>query len=90
MATCGGFGFARQIDAIAQAARLDTLVSCVIEPALLAAAGLSFALSTRNVKYCDLDGYLDLIGDPSIPGFHLEEGCLVASDVPGLGCQVEV
>lgn len=90
MATCGGFGCARQIDAIAQAARLDTLVSCVIEPALLAAAGLSFALSSPNVKYCDLDGYLDLSGDPSIPGFRLEEGCLVASDVPGLGCQVEL
>jgi len=90
MATCGGFGCARQIDAIAQAARLDTLVSCVIEPALLTAAGLSFALSSPNVKYCDLDGYLDLLGDPSIPGFRLEDGCLQASDVPGLGCQVEL
>lgn len=90
MATCGGFGQARQIDAIAQAARLDTLVSCVIEPALLTAAGLSFGLSTPNVRYCDLDGYLDLAEDPSIPGFRMQDGCLVASEVPGLGCMVEL
>lgn len=90
LATCGGFSGARQIDAIARAARLDILVSCVIEPALLTAAGLSFSLSTPNVKYCDLDGYLDLVEDPSLPGFRLEEGCLVASEVPGLGCLVEL
>lgn len=90
IATCGGLSGARQIDAIARAARLDILVSCVIEPALLTAAGLSFGLSTPKVKYCDLDGYLELVADPSIPGFRLQEGCLVASDVPGLGCLVDL
>jgi hypothetical protein len=32
-----------------------------------------------------LDGYLDLIHDPSKAGFKLEDGWLVATDVPGLG-----
>src|SRR4030043_5226 len=63
---------------------------CVHEPALLIAAGLGLALSSPNVHYCDLDGHFDLIGDPTQPGFHFEEGWLVASDVPGLGCTVEL
>ena len=90
MATCGGLSGARQIDAIARAARLATLVGCVIEPALLIAAGLAFALSSPNVRYGDLDGYFDLDSDPTQAGFTLEEGWLVASDVPGLGCSVNL
>jgi L-alanine-DL-glutamate epimerase-like enolase superfamily enzyme len=66
------------------------MVSCLIEPALLATAGLSFALSSPNVRYGDLDGHLDLIDDPSTPGFHLEDGWLIASDLPGLGCIVNL
>ena len=90
VAACGGLRCARQMDAIARAAQLFTLAGCLIEPALLIAAGLSFALSSPNVQYCDLDGYLDLVGDPTVPGFRLEDGWLVSSDVPGLGCTVQL
>ena len=90
LATCGGLRCARQVDTIARAAKMATMVSCVNEPALLTAAGLSFALSSPNVRYGDLDGHFDLVGDPTVPGFHLEEGCLIATDVPGLGCTVEL
>jgi L-Ala-D/L-Glu epimerase len=90
MATCGGVRCAQQIDAIARAAKLTTLVGCVIEPALMIAAGLSFALASPNVRYCDLDGHLDLVNDPTVAGFRLEEGWLTASEVPGLGCRLEV
>jgi L-alanine-DL-glutamate epimerase-like enolase superfamily enzyme len=90
MATCGGLRCAGQVDAIARAAKMATMVSCVIEPALLIAAGLSFALSSPNVKYADLDGYLELVDDPSQAGFQLEEGWLTASEVPGLGCTVNL
>ncbi len=69
---------------------MTTMVSCVNEPALLTAAGLSFALSSPNVKYGDLDGHLDLVDDPTVPGFRLEDGWLVANDSPGLGCKVEL
>jgi L-alanine-DL-glutamate epimerase-like enolase superfamily enzyme len=78
------------VDTIARAAKMSTMVSCVNEPALLTAAGLSFALSSPNVRYGDLDGHLDLIGDPTVPGFRLEEGYLIATDIPGLGCTVEL
>jgi L-alanine-DL-glutamate epimerase-like enolase superfamily enzyme len=90
MATCGGLRCAGQIDAIARAAKIATMVSCVIEPALLISAGLSFALSSPNVRYADLDGYLELVDDPCLPGFLLEDGWLTASEVPGLGCTVDL
>jgi len=90
IANCGGLRCARQIDNIAHAARMVTMVGCVIEPALLIAAGLYFALSSPNVRYGDLDGYLDLVDDPTVPGFELRDGWLVASEVPGLGCTVDL
>jgi L-alanine-DL-glutamate epimerase-like enolase superfamily enzyme len=90
LTACGGLRCARQIDTIARTAHMATMVSCVHEPALLTAAGLSFALGSPNVKYGDLDGHLDLIGDPTVPGFRLEEGWLIATDVPGLGCTVDL
>jgi L-alanine-DL-glutamate epimerase-like enolase superfamily enzyme len=90
LATCGGIQCGRQIDAIARAARLATMVGCVHEPALLIAAGLGLALSSPNVRYGDLDGCFDLVNDPTLPGFRLEEGWLIARDVPGLGCTVEI
>ena len=90
LVTCGGFRPARQMDAIAAAAKLATNVSCLIEPGLLIAAGLSFALSSQNVEYGDLDGYLHLKDDPSRPGFVLENGWLIANEVPGLGYSVNL
>jgi L-alanine-DL-glutamate epimerase-like enolase superfamily enzyme len=90
LATCGGLWCARQVDTIARAAKMATMVSCVNEPALLTAAGLSFALSSPNVRYGDLDGHLDLIDDPTVPGFLLQEGWLIATDAPGLGCAVDL
>jgi L-alanine-DL-glutamate epimerase-like enolase superfamily enzyme len=90
LVTCGGIRQAQQIDTIARVARLTTMVSCVIEPALLIAGGLGLALSSPSVHYADLDGHLELINDPSIPGFRLEEGWLIASEVPGIGCGVDL
>ncbi len=90
LATCGGLHCARQMDAIARAAQVQMMVSCVIEPALLIAAGLSLALSSPNVRYGDLDGHFDLMDDPTQPGFLQEDGWLVASDRPGLGCIVNL
>jgi L-alanine-DL-glutamate epimerase-like enolase superfamily enzyme len=90
VSTCGGLHCGRQVDAIARAARMATMVGCINEPALLIAAGLGLALSSPNVHYGDLDGHFDLVGDPSRPGFLFEDGWLVARDVPGLGCTVDL
>jgi L-alanine-DL-glutamate epimerase-like enolase superfamily enzyme len=90
LSTCGGLHSARQVDTIARAAGLATMVGCINEPALSIAAGLGLALSSPNVRYGDLDGHFDLVGDPTRSGFFFEDGWLVASDVPGLGCTVEL
>jgi L-alanine-DL-glutamate epimerase-like enolase superfamily enzyme len=90
LASCGGLRNARLIDSVARAAKISTMVGCFIEPALLICAGLSMALSSPSVAYGDLDGHLDLAGDPSKAGFTLEDGWLVASDVPGLGYTVDL
>ena len=90
LATCGGFRCARQVDSIARAAHIATMVSCTIEPALLISAGLSLALSSPNVHYGDLDGHLDLLNDPSLVNFKLVDGWLVASETPGLGGRVSL
>ena len=90
LATCGGLRCARQTEAVARAARLMTMVGCINEPALLTAAGLAFALSSPGVTYGDLDGYFDLADDPTRQRFVLDEGWLIATDVPGLGCTVEL
>ncbi len=90
LSTCGGLHCARQVDAIARAAQMATMVGCLNEPALLIAAGLGLALASPNVRYADLDGHLDLANDPTNPGFFLEDGWLVSRDVPGLGCTVEM
>jgi L-alanine-DL-glutamate epimerase-like enolase superfamily enzyme len=88
--SCGGLEPARQIDSIARAGGLATMVGCLNEPALSIAAGLALALSSPNVRYGDLDGHIDLETDPTLPGFHFENGWLVASEAPGLGCQVNI
>lgn len=90
VARCGGLRCARVVENIARAAQLSAMLSCVIEPALLISAGLSLALSSPGVRYADLDGSLDLVDDPSQGGFTLEEGFMKASDVPGLGGNVEL
>ncbi len=90
LASCGGLHCARQMETIARVARLNAMVSCVVEPALLAAAGLSLALSSPSVQYCDLDGHLHLAEDPSQQTFRMEDGWLIASEVPGLGCRVQL
>jgi L-alanine-DL-glutamate epimerase-like enolase superfamily enzyme len=90
LASCGGLDCARQIDTIARAGHLSTMVGCMNEPALLIAAGLALALSSPNVHYGDLDGHFDLENDPTVPGFQFENGWLIASESPGLGCRVNL
>ncbi len=90
LATCGGIRHAQEINAVARAAQLGTMVGCLHEPALLIAAELAVALSSPAVQYGDLDGYIDLRDDPTKPRFTLREGVLLASDSPGLGCIVDL
>jgi L-alanine-DL-glutamate epimerase-like enolase superfamily enzyme len=85
---CGGPSAARRIHDRAHAAGLSLMLGCNDETRISIAASVHLALAMAGLRYADLDGYMDLVRDPSSGGFELREGCLCVSERPGLGVEL--
>lgn len=81
----GGISEARQINAVANAAGIESMIGCLDECALGISAGLHFALSHPNIEYADLDGHLDLINDPFDGIITIRKGIMYPGKGNGLG-----
>jgi len=81
----GGLQRAGEMDAVAAASGVSTMVGCYDASALAISAGLALALSSPNMRYADLDGHIGLGNDPAAELLRLEDGDLVPSPEPGLG-----
>lgn len=82
---CGGIRPGLRIAAIAETAGVSLMWGCMDESIISITGALHAALASPATRYLDLDGSLDLARDVVDGGFILDNGCLRASDKPGLG-----
>jgi L-alanine-DL-glutamate epimerase-like enolase superfamily enzyme len=82
---CGGVRPALGIANIAELAGIDLMWGCMDESIISISAALHAAFASKQTRYLDLDGSLDLARDIVKGGFVLKDGYLSTNSKPGLG-----
>ncbi len=85
----GGIRRATEVNTVCESAGFPTMVGCMGESVVSIAAGLHFALASRNVRWTDLDSHFHLMRDAAKP-LQFEAGRLHAPMGPGLGLEVSL
>jgi len=85
---CGGVFQGLQIAEIARHAGIELMWGCNDESIVSITAALHTALASKQSRYIDLDGSLDLAKDLVEGGFILKDGKMSVSDRPGLGVKI--
>ena len=83
----GGIRRTTEVNTVCESAGFPTMVGCMGESVVSIAAGLHFALATRNVRWTDLDSHFHLMRDAAEP-LRFEGGMLHAPLRPGLGLEI--
>ncbi|MDR0848508.1 MAG: dipeptide epimerase [Propionibacteriaceae bacterium] len=86
---CGGIFRALQINAIAEAANVTTMLGCMLESRLAIAAGAHLVASRTNFLYADLDSYRDFDDSALVKSdvtFPVPE--IVLPQTPGIGVEL--
>jgi L-alanine-DL-glutamate epimerase-like enolase superfamily enzyme len=86
----GGISNAIRANLFADLAEIPVMVGCMNESMGAMAAGVHFACAFRNVVYADLDSALDFTDDVVKGGASYKDGCVIPSNKPGLGIEVDL
>jgi L-alanine-DL-glutamate epimerase-like enolase superfamily enzyme len=85
----GGLYRALQIDTIAEAAGVPTMVGCMLESRLGIAAGAHFVAARPNVVYADLDSFRDFDDSAVVTrSFGFAAPVIELTEAPGLGVEL--
>ncbi|MFL2560694.1 MAG: dipeptide epimerase [Gammaproteobacteria bacterium] len=84
---CGGIYQALKIAEIAEAEGIDLMWGCFDESKVSISGALHAALSCKNTKYIDLDGFFDLGWDLVTDGYICESGVIGPNNKIGIGVE---
>lgn len=85
----GGILQAVRLAHIADAAGVPCMMGCMSESRLALTAAAHVVLSQRNIRYADLDAFLEHDLDPVVGGMRVEAGVVTVPDAPGLGLDID-
>ncbi len=87
LSKAGGIRRALRVATIAEAAGLSCMVGCMLESRIGLTAAAHMAAVPPNVRFYDLDSFLDHAEDPVLGGVTVKDGVVELPNEPGLGAR---